>query len=117
MIKIAYDLFQELGMPMSMHGSVYMIDAVRYSIKDPTLTDALHKRLYPKIASLYGIGPDAIEKAIRIAIEAVFARGDVDVLYRIFGDGVSPEKAKLTNKQFIKACVSEVKRRMELEEL
>lgn len=111
MLKIAYDLFQELGLPFTMYGAVYLMDAIRYSIKDPDCMDSVHKRLYPKIAELYGCSPDAIEKAIRIAIEAMFARGNVDVIYRIFGENISPEKAKLTNKLFIKACVKEVMHR------
>lgn len=116
MLKIAYDLFQELGLPFTMHGAVYLMDAIRYSIKDPTCMDSLHERLYPKVAELYGVGPDAIEKAIRVAVEAMFARGNVDAIYGLFGDDISPEKAKLTNKPFIKACVREVMRRMEMEE-
>lgn len=115
MLKIAYDLFQELGLPFRMYGAVYLMDAIRYSIKDPTYMDSMHERLYPKIAELYPVSPGAIEKAIRIAIEAMFARGNADAIYRIFGDDVSPEKAKLTNKPFIKACVREVMRRMELQ--
>lgn len=117
MIKIAYDLLQELGIPMRMHGSVYLLDAIRYSIKDPTLTDELHNRLYPKVCELYGLTPGAIEKAIRIAIEAMFAKGNTDAIYRLCGNSVSPDKAKLTNKKFIKACVCEVQRRLEMEDI
>lgn len=115
MLKIAYDLFQELGLPFRMHGAVYLMDAIRYSIKDPTYMDSMHERLYPKVAELYPVSPCAIEKAIRIAIEAMFARGNVDAIYRLCGEDISPEKAKLTNKPFIKACVKEVIRRMELQ--
>ena len=116
MLKITYDLFQELGLPFKMHGAVYLMDAIRYSIEDPTCMDSVYERLYPKVAELYECGPDAIEKAIRVAIEAMFARGNVDAIYRIFGENISPEKAKLTNKPFIKACVKEIMRRMEMEE-
>ena len=117
MIKITYDLFQELGIPMRMYGAVYLMDVVRYCIKDPSLMDAVYGRLYPKVAELYPVQPRAIEKAIRIAIEAAFAKGDAEVLYRLCGDSVNPEKAKLTNKHFIKVLVEEVQRRMKQEEL
>ena len=116
MIKIAYDLIQELGVPMHLYGAVYLMDAIRYSIKDPTLTDELHNRLYPKIADLYGLTPGAIEKTIRVAVEEMFAKGNMDYIYELCGDSVSPDKAKLTNKKFIKACVEEVRRRLQQEE-
>ena len=56
---------------------------------------------YKKLAEEFGVGEASIEKDIQNAISAAWLRGDVDVLYKEFGETLDEDKGKPTNKQFV----------------
>ena len=47
------------------------------------------------------MGEASVEKDIQNAISAAWLRGNVDVLYREFGETLDEDKGKPTNKQFL----------------
>ena len=47
------------------------------------------------------MGEASIEKHIQNAISAAWLRGDVEVLYREFGETLDEDRGKPTNKQFV----------------
>ena len=61
----------------------------------------LKYRGYRRLAEEFGVGEASIEKDIQNAISAAWLRGDVDVLYREFGETLDEERGKPTNKQFV----------------
>lgn len=56
---------------------------------------------YQKLSMHFGIDVCSIEKDIQNAISAAWLRGDVDVLYKEFGETLDEDKGKPTNKQFV----------------
>lgn len=56
---------------------------------------------YKRLASEFGVGEASVEKDIQNAISAAWLRGNVDVLYREFGETLDEDKGKPTNKQFL----------------
>ncbi len=60
---------------------------------------------YRQLASIFDVDAASIEKDIQNAISAAWLRGDVDVLYREFGETLDENKGKPTNKQFVLTAV------------
>lgn len=56
---------------------------------------------YKKLSETYDVDVASVEKDIQNAISAAWLRGDVDVLYREFGETLDENKGKPTNKQFV----------------
>jgi two-component system response regulator (stage 0 sporulation protein A) len=56
---------------------------------------------YLTLSKEFCVGAESIEKDIQNAISAAWLRGDVDILYREFGETLDENKGKPTNKQFV----------------
>lgn len=65
----------------------------------------LKYRGYVSLSSEFCVGTESIEKDIQNAISAAWLRGDVDVLYREFGETLDENKGKPTNKQFVLTAI------------
>ena len=61
--------------------------------------------LYPKVARDFATTSSRVERAIRHAVERTFERGNYDVINEVFGTKVSATKGKLTNSEFMYACI------------
>ena len=92
-------MLQELGIPCSLSGFQYLLDAVSVFAESDYCPITSH--LYPRVAENHGKKPSQIERAIRHAIETGFDRADPDTLYKYFGNSTSPIKGKPTNGEFI----------------
>ena len=57
--------------------------------------------LYPLIARRHGLTPAAVERSLRLCIEATWTRGDLAAIDRFFGSSVDPDRGKPTNREFI----------------
>jgi two-component system response regulator (stage 0 sporulation protein A) len=53
--------------------------------------------------------PARVERAIRHLIEVTWARGDLDILEKYFGNTVSASRGKPTNGEFIARMANVVK--------
>jgi len=56
---------------------------------------------YVSLSKLFAVSVASIEKDIQNAISTAWLRGNVDTLYREFGETLDEDKGKPTNKQFL----------------
>lgn len=91
-------MLKALGISKRARGYAYLQAAAEAVARDPSLTIALTKRLYPDIAARYGTTPFGVERGIRYAVETAWSRSDAGTLERLLGESV---KGKPTNGEFI----------------
>ncbi|MBC8062099.1 MAG: sporulation transcription factor Spo0A [Clostridiaceae bacterium] len=99
-VKIT-DIMHQLGVPAHIKGYKFLREAIQMVVKDVDLLSAVTKELYPSIAIKNNTTPSRVERAIRHGIEVASSRGDVDIIYNLFGYRISGGKAKPTNSEFI----------------
>lgn len=64
---------------------------------------------YAWLANDFGVDSASVEKDIQNAISAAWLRGDVNTLYREFGETLDENKGKPTNKQFVLTALERIK--------
>lgn len=97
-----YDLMKELGIPASLKGYNYLVEAILMLLTNKNMYDvAITKEIYPAIAKKYKTTSSRVERAMRHCIEVSTNRASVDIMYKIFGMTVSADSGKLTNSEFI----------------
>ncbi|HEY8462975.1 MAG TPA: sporulation transcription factor Spo0A [Bacillota bacterium] len=94
-------ILTRLQIPSHFKGYNYLKDAILMTIKEPNLVNEMTKKLYPLIAEHYGVQSQRVERSMRFAIETAWSRGDVNILYDLFGYCVDERKGKPTNASFI----------------
>lgn len=83
-----------LGGSLSMKGFGYIIKAAELAREDPTIMDAMVKRLYPEVAEHVGSTPIRVERCIRTQINNIYKQEA----------NLPPEmqcKNGITNKEFL----------------
>ena len=106
------EIIHEIGIPAHIKGYQYLREAIIIAVNDMDVINSITKVLYPQVAKAFQATPSRVERAIRHAIEAAWARGDIETLQKWFGWTVSSTKGKPTNSEFI-ALVSD-KLRLEM---
>lgn len=91
----------ELGMPDKLLGHQYLVTALTIATKNHFAAHSITGDLYPTIAEKYCTTWTRVERAIRLAIESTWDRGDMEVLAKYFGNSVNSRKGKPTNGEFI----------------
>ena len=94
-------IIHEIGVPAHIKGYQYLREAIRLTVEDMEIINAVTKVLYPTVAKRFGTTPSRVERAIRHAIEVAWDRGDLETLQKYFGYTVSNAKGKPTNSEFI----------------
>ena len=94
-------MLHELGMPSHIKGYQYIREGINMIYNNPDIIGGITKELYPDIASKYDTTVSRVERAIRLAIEVSWNRGDLDYMEELFGHSVDIDKAKPTNSEFI----------------
>ena len=94
-------MLYELGMPAHYTGYRYIRTGILMAAQNAEVLHGITKILYPDVARRYGTTASRVERSIRHAVEAVWLRGDLQVLQDYFGHSVSWPKGKPTNSQFI----------------
>lgn len=102
----------ELGAPDHLLGHPYVVQAVLLVLYDQMYINNITFGLYPQLAARFDTTAARVERAIRHLIEVTWARGDLDVLARYFGNTVSPDKGKPTNGEFIARLANIVRQKM-----
>lgn len=64
---------------------------------------------YAWLANDFRVDSASVEKDIQNAISAAWLRGDVDTLYREFGETLDENKGKPTNKQFVLTALERIR--------
>lgn len=99
----------ELGAPDHLVGHPYVIRAILLVIHDRLYINSITFGLYPQLAVEFDTTPARVERAIRHLIEVTWARGDLDILEKYFGNTVSASRGKPTNGEFIARMANVVK--------
>ena len=94
-------IIHEIGVPAHIKGYQYLREAIRLTVEDMDVINAVTKVLYPAVAKRFGTTASRVERAIRHAIEVAWDRGDLETLQKYFGYTVSNAKGKPTNSEFI----------------
>lgn len=94
-------IIHEIGVPAHIKGYQYLREAIRLTVEDMEVINAVTKVLYPTVAKKFATTPSRVERAIRHAIEVAWDRGDLETLQKYFGYTVSNAKGKPTNSEFI----------------
>ena len=63
---------------------------------------------YERLASEFKVAKESVEKDIQNAISSAWLRGDVDTLYKEFGETLDENKGKPTNKQFVLTALERI---------
>lgn len=98
-----------LGVPVHLGGYRYIREAILISITDMEAVNRVTKYLYPEIAEMYNATPVKVERAIRTAIEASWARGCRGVMKEIFGYSSASGQKRPTNSEFIAGVADRVR--------
>lgn len=106
------NMLDDIGIGVERKGYDLIVYALERAIKDPSVLDSIHKELYYDIAKVYGISATNVERRMRDCIETSFMNMDWRDIARIYGNNVSPKKAKLTNRQFLCFWTKELTREM-----
>lgn len=94
-------IIHEIGVPAHIKGYQYLREAIRLTVEDMDIINAVTKVLYPAVAKRFNTTASRVERAIRHAIEVAWDRGDLETLQKYFGYTVSNTKGKPTNSEFI----------------
>ncbi len=101
--RMVKKLLKEMGVPLNIKGYRYLSSAIVTLSKEKGMKISLG--LYPKVAREFATTGSRVERAIRHAVERTFERGNYDVINEVFGTKVSATKGKLTNSEFMYACI------------
>lgn len=100
------NIFISSGIPPHIKGYQFLREAVKQSVKTPTMINNITKQLYPAVAEKFNTSPSKVERAIRHAIEVAWSRGKIDNINAIYGIKVFSKGDKPTNGELI-ALVSD----------
>lgn len=102
-------ILHRLGVPAHVKGYQYLTDAIIMGIEDKENLEYITKVLYPNVAKKNHTTATRVERAIRHAIEVLYNRGNIELLEKLFGFSVNPEKGRPTNSEFICAIVDHIR--------
>ncbi len=101
-------IIHEIGVPAHIKGYQYLREAIRLTVEDMDVINAVTKVLYPAVAKKFGTTASRVERAICHAIEVAWDRGDLETLQKYFGYTVSNAKGKPTNSEFIAMIADQI---------
>jgi two-component system response regulator (stage 0 sporulation protein A) len=100
------NIFIASGIPPHIKGYQFLREAVKQSVRVPSMINNITKQLYPAIAQKFNTSPSKVERAIRHAIEVAWQRGKIENINSIYGIKVFSKGEKPTNGELI-ALVSD----------
>lgn len=100
-LAIAGTLLERLSVPPRLKGRRYMAVAAAALACSPALGASYRERLYPYVAGQCGTTPQAVERAIRTAVESAWLQGSLEGIQALFGLSVDAERGKPTNAEFL----------------
>ena len=103
MNKSIRNILKKCGVPQHLIGYEYLAEAIELVYADRSYLRRINSNLYPTIAKKFNATNTKVERGIRKAIEKGLNNLPADEIKEIFGNTISYEKGKATNKQFIAA--------------
>lgn len=98
---LAQGLVHALGVPPGLGAQVFLPRMLALCTVHPPLLADLKGRLYPLCGMECGLSAAAVERRLRLCVEACWTRAELRSLERFFGHSVDPEKGKPTNREFL----------------
>lgn len=108
--EIARGLLARLGVPERLVGRRYMQEAAACAACAPQLLGSYTGILYPFLAERFATSPQAVERAVRTAVEHTWLHGDLPAIQALFGFSVDAERGKPTNAEFLSMLTEHVRR-------
>lgn len=105
---VAKEILLKLGCKPNCMGYRYLIDLIEMALKGDRILP-LTGEGYRLLAEKYGKSVGCIEKNIQNCINSAWVHGDNDLLYSFFGETISENKGKPTNKHFICSIVDKIR--------
>ena len=90
-------------------GYDYLKSAIILCYEDEWLRNNISKKVYPLIGGIYNVSPEAVERAIRTAVENCFNCGGLLEINEKCGTVVYNNKFKWTNGEAISALTQLIK--------
>ena len=107
-------MLKELGIPANIKGYGYLRDAIIYALQEPKALHGIVSVLYAEVARKNNTTPSKTERAIRIAIQIAWERGNIDRIHEIFGYTIDINRSRPTNSEFIAMLVDSLKMKYKL---
>ena len=98
---LARGLMHALEIPPHLKACAFLPDMAALTVVHPPLLSRLQGTLYPLVGRRHGMSPGAVERSMRLMIEATWKVGSLPALERFFGHSVDPERGKPTNREFL----------------
>ena len=108
-LAIAESLLHRLAVSPRLKGRRYMGIAAAALACSPALGVSYRERLYPYVADQCGTTPQAVEKAIRTAVESAWLQGSLEGIQALFGLSVDAERGKPTNAEFLSMLAQHIR--------
>ena len=108
-LAIAESLLERLSVPPRLKGRRYMAVASAALACSPALGASYRERLYPYVAGLCGTTPQAVERAVRTAVESAWLQGSLEGIQALFGLSVDAERGKPTNAEFLSMLAQHIR--------
>lgn len=102
-------ILHSLGIPSHIRGYQYVRESIYLMYRNPDIVGSITKVIYPEIATRYETTASRVERAIRHAIEVSWARGDMEMMEKIFGHSVDFDRSKPTNSEFIATIADSIR--------
>lgn len=99
--ELARAMLRVLGVPPGLRAWTFLPEMAGLTVVHPPLLTDLTHGLYPLIARRHGMTAGAVERSLRLCVEATWSRGDLAALERFFGSSVDPDRGKPTNREFL----------------
>ena len=94
-------LLLTIGFPQHVYGYEYILYAMELIHQEPSRIHHITKEIYPDVARHFSTTPARVERAIRHAIQTTWTYGNLQIIYRIFGNSIRPDKFYPTNTQML----------------
>ncbi len=95
------EMLISIGVPKRCTGFSYLVTGIGLVMNDFSYTGHFTDKLYPCIAAIHSTKPSCVERNIRTAIDAVWDRGNTDLLSKIINCAITSKRGVPTNSMFI----------------
>lgn len=98
----------QLGFQPNLKGYHLLARLISYALDGKEILPLKHLG-YTHLSSDFCVDVQSIEKDIQNAISSAWLRGDVNILYKEFGETLDENKGKPTNKQFVLTALERIR--------
>ena len=95
------DLLLTIGFPQHVYGYEYIMYSMDLILQEPHRLHHITKEIYPDVAKHFKTTPARVERAMRHSIQTAWTYGNMQMIYRIFGNSIRPDKIFPTNTQML----------------